>query len=224
MTAHPIIGGEYLVEEQSLRALTANDLINRLAALASPLVLDRDLTAPPGSPSEGDTYIVGGSATGDWSGEDGNIAAYYSGWIFVTPRGGMTAYVSDEKLWLGYSSVESVWHPLQEDWSSGTEHWTGRYSTEGDPIYAKMLDFGALPNTTNKGVNHSITGVDLDNHLRMDATSRNNVGGLNAPIPSTLINGGLVTDILINDTQVVIQVNWDASGFTTKIRLEYCKT
>ena len=39
-----------------------------IAALGNLTIIDRDLTAPPGGESDGDTYIVGGSATGDWSG------------------------------------------------------------------------------------------------------------------------------------------------------------
>lgn len=60
-------------------------------------VLDKDLTAPPGGESKGDRYIVGPSATGAWSGEDGNIAVYNgSGWDFTDKQEGMRVYVKDE--------------------------------------------------------------------------------------------------------------------------------
>jgi len=60
-------------------------------------VLDKDLTAPPGSPAEGDRYIVGGSATGDWAGHDNDIAWYDgSAWQFDTPEEGWFVYVADE--------------------------------------------------------------------------------------------------------------------------------
>lgn len=62
-------------------------------------VLDKDLTAPPGGESKGDRYIVGASATGAWSGEDGNIATYNgSGWDFTDKKEGMKAYVKDEDV------------------------------------------------------------------------------------------------------------------------------
>ena len=45
-------------------------------------VLDRDLTAPPGSPADGDRYIVASGATGDWAGWDLNVALWTDGaWL-----------------------------------------------------------------------------------------------------------------------------------------------
>lgn len=61
-------------------------------------VKDRDLTAPPATPSAGDAYIVAASATGDWAGEDGNVAVWDgSAWAFGTPRVGWVAYIEDEE-------------------------------------------------------------------------------------------------------------------------------
>lgn len=64
-------------------------------------VLDQDLTSPPGSPNDGDRYIVGVGATGDWSGRDREIAQWdssRSSWLFTVPSGGYFAYVADEQL------------------------------------------------------------------------------------------------------------------------------
>ena len=41
-------------------------------------VKDRDLTAPPGSPSEGDRYIVATGGSGAWSGHDLEIAEWHA--------------------------------------------------------------------------------------------------------------------------------------------------
>lgn len=61
-------------------------------------VKDRDLTAPPGSPANGDTYIVGASATGDWATHDGKVAVWDgSAWVFYTPRIGWVTYIEDEE-------------------------------------------------------------------------------------------------------------------------------
>lgn len=60
-------------------------------------VLDKDLSAPPGSPAKGDRYIVGSSATGDWSGHDGDIAEYNgSSWEFTTKKEGLFTFIKDE--------------------------------------------------------------------------------------------------------------------------------
>ena len=71
-------------------------------------VIDKDLTAPPGSPSEGDRYIVGPSATGDWAGQDDKIAWYYnSAWNFDTPAEGWKTWVKDEDTTYQYTG--SAW-------------------------------------------------------------------------------------------------------------------
>jgi len=60
-------------------------------------VLDKDLTAPPVSPSVGDRYIVGVASTGSWSGKDNQVAVYTErGWRFVTVPIGKFIYVEDE--------------------------------------------------------------------------------------------------------------------------------
>ena len=42
-------------------------------------------TAPPGSPVNGDRYIVGASATGAWATHDDELAIYRDGWKFYAP-------------------------------------------------------------------------------------------------------------------------------------------
>lgn len=61
-------------------------------------VIDKDLTAPPGSPAIGDCYIVGASATGAWATHDGKLAVYGLGatWRFIAAVEGLFAYVRDE--------------------------------------------------------------------------------------------------------------------------------
>lgn len=80
-----------------------------LGQQAMPLyVLDRDLTAPPGSPASGDAYIVATGATGDWAGEDGNIAVWDgAAWVFIVPRNGRLAVIEDESKLV--AKLESGW-------------------------------------------------------------------------------------------------------------------
>ena len=48
---------------------------------------------PPVAPVEGDAWIVGEEADGDWAGHDGQLAAWQAGtWLFVTPRDGMRVF------------------------------------------------------------------------------------------------------------------------------------
>lgn len=69
------------------------------------LILDRDLTAPPGSPSDGDAYIIAASATGDWVGQDGKGTVYSNGWRFFTAYDGWNFFLADENLWMYYDGT-----------------------------------------------------------------------------------------------------------------------
>lgn len=64
-------------------------------------VKDRDLATPPGSPANGDTYIIAASPTGAWSARTAGDLAMYStqdtAWRFKTPRLGMFCYIEDEQ-------------------------------------------------------------------------------------------------------------------------------
>lgn len=82
---------------QGQKHVTVNLSLQTLDALVQGSVIDKDLTAPPGGESNGDTYIVGPSATGDWSGHDDDIAFYNNGaYSYFTPVEGWMIYVQDE--------------------------------------------------------------------------------------------------------------------------------
>lgn len=107
----PILGMPELTEGQAIPEATVNEIARILEQGAGWFrFLDRDLTAPPGGPSEGDCYLVGGSATGAWATHDGEIAHYLNGaWEFIDPQEGMGAGVLDENVavaFLGGSWVE----------------------------------------------------------------------------------------------------------------------
>ncbi|AFQ45148.1 DUF2793 domain-containing protein [Desulfosporosinus meridiei] len=61
-------------------------------------VKDQNLTAPPGSPTTGDRYIIPASATGAWVSQATKIAEWNgASWLFYTPQTGWTCYVDDEQ-------------------------------------------------------------------------------------------------------------------------------
>lgn len=129
MTLDPsdLLGITYLEESQDNGHVTFNELVNVIDSVLGAKVIDRDLTAPPGGESNGDLYIVGGPATGDWTGQDGNLALYYDGYIFITPKEGMVVYIDDEDVYEMYDG--SAWGgiPLKaKNYTDGTR-----------PIYGK---------------------------------------------------------------------------------------
>lgn len=90
----------YILTGQAQKEVTHNEALNRLDAAVQLAVLDRNLTEPPASPAEASAYLVAAGASGLWLGRDGQIAAYYGGWQFLTPRHGWQAWVIDEDLLL----------------------------------------------------------------------------------------------------------------------------
>jgi len=92
----PIYVLDELVQNQAQPHVTVNSAIRRLEVLASRRVLDKDTSTPPGSPAEGDRYIVGPAPTDDWAGYADQIAYYSGGWYFIQPETGERWVVIDE--------------------------------------------------------------------------------------------------------------------------------
>jgi len=115
MSDTPILGITELAESQAGKAISVNEALHRLEGVLV-RVLSATTTAEPGSPAEGDTYIVPDSATGtDWAGNDGKVAHYYGGaWKFYAPVEGLAIYsIGDAKA---YRYLSIAW---SEDVSGG---------------------------------------------------------------------------------------------------------
>jgi hypothetical protein len=110
----PRFGLPYIAQGQAQKEVTHNDALVRLDALVDLYILDRDLATPPGSPTDGDAYLVAASPTGAWAGQAGNIAYLIDGgWRFYVPVKGLVAYVADEQTIIvftasGWASLVSV--------------------------------------------------------------------------------------------------------------------
>jgi hypothetical protein len=76
-------------------------------------VKSRIVTAPPGSPANGDAYIVGPSATGAWAGQDKSVAVWTTDnpatpgglWEFHVPNAGWLAYSDADTGFYSYSGT-----------------------------------------------------------------------------------------------------------------------
>jgi len=106
----------FIEAAQAQKHVTHNEALRVLDAAVQLSVLDRDLTAPPGGPSDGDRYIPASGATGAWASKDLNIAAWQDGawaskdlniaawqdgaWAFLVPREGWLCWVADEDVLL----------------------------------------------------------------------------------------------------------------------------
>jgi hypothetical protein len=87
----------YILAAQSQKHVTHNEALRALDAIVQLAVQDKDLSAPPGSPVEGDRYIIGASPSGAWAGHATHVAAWQDGaWAFYVPVAGWLAWVDDE--------------------------------------------------------------------------------------------------------------------------------
>lgn len=125
-----------LATQQSQKDVTHNDAIRRLDALVQLSVIDRDLTAAPGSPAEGDRYIVASGATGVWDDWDLNIAAYLNGgWVKLVPREGWLVFVTDENALVTYREDTGAWQVI-----AGTETTVAAISAHGAQMQFRILE------------------------------------------------------------------------------------
>jgi len=87
--------------------IPANNNVQRLDATFNMLAKSASTTAQPGSPSNGDTYILPASPTGtDWSGKaTGTIAYFNVAWYFFTPYHGLRARVIDTATYMQYTTA-----------------------------------------------------------------------------------------------------------------------
>lgn len=108
MSDTPSLALAYIEEGQVGADVSYNTTLAWLDFLHAPVVLDDDLTTPPGSPTEGDTYIPAATATGAWAGHEDDLARYINDdWIFLTPSKGVRVYVDDETAWKWWNG--SAW-------------------------------------------------------------------------------------------------------------------
>ena len=104
----------YILASQAQKHVSHNEALRLLDGLVQLSVRDRDLTAPPGSPADGDRYIVGSGATGDWAGWDLNVALWSDGvWQKLTPREGWRAWIEDEGVLLAWDGA--AWSSILPD-------------------------------------------------------------------------------------------------------------
>lgn len=79
-------------------------------------------TAPPGSPAEGDTYIIPAGATGAWSSQTNKLTRWSVGlaaWEFLTPKTGWgPVWIVDSAQYLTFNG--SSWVTFNNGFTGGT--------------------------------------------------------------------------------------------------------
>jgi hypothetical protein len=147
MTTTPQANITLLQAAQAQKHVTANEAFMRLDALLQLNVISGAITTPPGSPAEGDKYIVPTGATGAWAGQTNKVALRLSGgWVFFTPRNG----------WLGWNAALGSF----VSWD-GTAWVTLSLSSGGGSVTVK--DEGTTLTTALTTLDFTGTGVTVTN-------------------------------------------------------------
>jgi len=83
----------YLGASQSQKHVTVNESLRFLDVLVQIAVKSAALSAPPGTPADGQRWIIGAAPTGLWAGRTTQIAAWQDGaWVFYAPKDGWLAW------------------------------------------------------------------------------------------------------------------------------------
>jgi len=143
--ATEVLGITELVDSQAAKYATHNEALRQLEGRMV-RVKSRTTTAQPGSPDDGDTYILPAGATGtDWAGDDGKIAHYYGGsWKFWTPVEGVRVWVNDEDVRLVYDGTNFVLDTRMPMLSKSVAGSSNVTLTESESRYPAIDCTGAL--------------------------------------------------------------------------------
>lgn len=109
----PVSGGPKLKEGGVTNEQNANKALALIERMASLQIKDKDLATPPAI-VDGESYIVGTSATGAWSGKDAQVAVAIGGaWSFINPNTApyspCLCYVEDETAWWFWDKTAAAW-------------------------------------------------------------------------------------------------------------------
>jgi hypothetical protein len=150
MSTLPQTGATELVESQAAAETAVNEMGRHLDANASRSIIeDRDLTAPPGTCTDGNRYLVKAPATGAWAGKDGKMAIAVgtnasNGWLFQTvATEGFRLYIRDENAEIEYNGSSWV---LSTSTLAVAAEWAPNWTSDGDiyipAVVAMTVDQG----------------------------------------------------------------------------------
>lgn len=212
----------YVPEGTLNPAAGLNLSLNVIDALLQTAVISMDLTAPPGSPTDGDLHIVagmGGTATGAWALQEDNLARYVlegNSWQFFEAGtevilvlnqddGGLYAYAVNDSSpsWQpavagGGSSGQKVIQLSASDLvtdlisATGVAYCRAPYVMTIDEVRASLIDASSSGAVT---IDINVNGSTiLSTKLTIDATETTSV---TAATPAVISGPGINDDDLI---------------------------
>lgn len=182
---------------QSQKHVPINNSLLILDAIVQLSVLDMIQTTPPGSPTEGDRYLVAATATGDWLGWENTIASFLDGtWVQLIPKDGWALWDQDTSVKYTYTSSNWV--------ASGGVYDLGmQYS--GTPVDTEILARLKMVRTVNLAADFA--GADGDIEVNPASGHVINVTRNGVSIGSISIDtSGVFTFATVGGAEVVLAV------------------
>ncbi len=132
-----------------------------------------ELDTPPGTPAEGDRYLVIATATGDWAEHENDIAEWNgTSWDFTTPNTGFAVWIEDTTIqkvfngsaWVFFGSTLNHQNliGLADDGHPQYLNNARHDITERHPL-GTVVPHDALANLTEKA-HASLTGITPSDH------------------------------------------------------------
>jgi hypothetical protein len=221
MSTLPTSGATELTSGQAVPETTVNDMGRRLdAGWSRAIIEDRDLTAPPGTCTDGANYLVKATATGAWAGHDGQLAVALgtnasNGWDFITvAKEGVKLYVKDEDVELlyngGWADVSTEVHPLAcsdetTALSTGTAKITYRmpYAFTVTSVKATLTAAQTSGSIFTVDINESGTSI-LSTKLTIDNTEKTS---------KTAATAAVISDSsLADDAEITVDIDQIGDG------------
>ncbi|MTH96077.1 DUF2793 domain-containing protein [Roseibium sp. RKSG952] len=104
MSTSPRLALPLLAAAQAQKHVTHNEALLRLDGLLHAGILGTRAD-PPGSPQEGDGYLIGDNAGGEWSGRNSQFALFRDGvWHYADPFDGFAVFDRTTGGWLIFSN------------------------------------------------------------------------------------------------------------------------
>lgn len=124
-----------IAASQAQKHVTHNEALVKLDMIVQAAVIDRVTSTPPASPTVGDRYIIGPTATGVWSGLEDQIALRTdTGWIYAAPQEGWQVYIIAENAIATWEGSEWVTRP-----KFGVRIETANYATVSDDFLGNQM-------------------------------------------------------------------------------------